>query len=84
MAGQLPLHQFQNGMLTDVACSVSQNLPEGSQRFRPNWYVSRREIEDDSPSRKDGIDLKKETQLRKLYCSFLQDVGVKLKVYALY
>ena len=25
------------------------------------WYMSRKEIEENSPSRKDGIDLKKET-----------------------
>ncbi|KAJ8641358.1 hypothetical protein MRB53_018052 [Persea americana] len=78
--GKLPGHLFQNGMLTDVARGVSQNNLEGSQQFRSNWYLCRREIEDNSPSKKDGIDLKKETQLRKLYCAFLQDIGMKLKV----
>ncbi|XP_047316986.1 cyclin-T1-3-like isoform X2 [Impatiens glandulifera] len=44
------------------------------------WYYSRKEIEENSPSRKDGIDLKKETYLRKSYCTFLQDLGMRLKV----
>ncbi|XP_051145963.1 cyclin-T1-3-like [Andrographis paniculata] len=44
------------------------------------WYFSRKEIEENSPSRQDGIDLKKETYLRKSYCTFLQDLGMRLKV----
>lgn len=44
------------------------------------WYMSRKEIEENSPARKDGIDLKKETYLRKSYCTFLQDLGMRLKV----
>ncbi|MFQ6644689.1 hypothetical protein Gotur_019154 [Gossypium turneri] len=44
------------------------------------WYFSRKEIEENSPSRRDGIDLKKETYLRKSYCTFLQDLGMRLKV----
>lgn len=80
MSGRLPGHQFPNGMETDGLFSIFQNMPDGSQSFRSNWYLNRGEIEDHSPSRKDGIDLKKETQLRKLYCSFLQDLGLKLRV----
>ncbi|KAL1565626.1 cyclin-T1-3-like [Salvia divinorum] len=45
-----------------------------------HWYLSRKEIEENSPSRQDGIDLKKETYLRKSYCTFLQDLGMRLKV----
>ncbi|KAJ0242558.1 Cyclin-T1-4 [Hirschfeldia incana] len=44
------------------------------------WYFGRKEIEENSPSRLDGIDLKKETYLRKSYCTFLQDLGMRLKV----
>ncbi|XWS19955.1 hypothetical protein CRYUN_Cryun31cG0060000 [Craigia yunnanensis] len=44
------------------------------------WYFSRKEIEENFPSRMDGIDLKKETYLRKSYCTFLQDLGMRLKV----
>ncbi|XP_022970824.1 cyclin-T1-3-like isoform X4 [Cucurbita maxima] len=50
-------------------------LEDGSR-----WYFSRKELEEYSPSRQDGIDLKKETYLRKSYCTFLQDLGMRLKV----
>jgi len=43
--------------------------------------MSRKEIEENSPSRKDGIDLKKETSLRKSYCTFLKDLGIRLKLW---
>lgn len=55
---------------------MSQEKPEDGGR----WYFSRKEIEENSPSRRDGIDLKKETYLRKSYCTFLQDLGMRLKV----
>ncbi|KAF8660801.1 hypothetical protein HU200_057388 [Digitaria exilis] len=45
-----------------------------------SWYFSRKEIEEYSPSRGDGIDLKKESYLRKSYCIFLQDLGMRLQV----
>lgn len=47
------------------------------------WYFSRKEIEENSPSKIDGIDLKKEAYLRKSYCTFLQDLGMRLKVWVL-
>ncbi|KAF2577881.1 hypothetical protein F2Q68_00006256 [Brassica cretica] len=53
----------------------NENQEEGSR-----WYFGRKEIEENSPSRLDGIDLKKETYLRKSYCTFLQDLGMRLKV----
>ncbi|CAA2968734.1 cyclin-T1-4-like [Olea europaea subsp. europaea] len=60
----------------EVNYKVSQvNSEEGSR-----WYLSRKEIEENSPSRRDGIDLKKEAYLRKSYCTFLQDLGMRLKV----
>ncbi|CAH9134680.1 unnamed protein product [Cuscuta epithymum] len=55
---------------------TQENAEEGGG----SWYFSRREIEENSPSRHDGIDLKKETYLRKSYCTFLQDLGMRLKV----
>jgi len=45
-----------------------------------NWYFTRQEIEENSPSRKDGIDLRRETYLRKTYCTYLQEFGMKIKV----
>ncbi|KAM0869077.1 hypothetical protein ACQ4PT_040911 [Festuca glaucescens] len=52
---------------------------EGGQ-LDASWYFSRKEIEENSLSRRDGIDLKKESYLRKSYCTFLQDFGMRLKV----
>ncbi|CAG7887072.1 unnamed protein product [Brassica rapa] len=59
--------------------SHSRNANE-SQDEVSRWYFARKEIEENSPSRLDKIDLKKETYLRKSYCTFLQDLGMKLKV----
>ncbi|MCO5590820.1 hypothetical protein L7F22_044795 [Adiantum nelumboides] len=44
------------------------------------WYFPRDHIESTSPSRLDGIDPAKEAYLRKSYCTFLQDLGMRLKV----
>ena len=44
------------------------------------WFFTRDFIENSSPSRKDGIDPSKESYLRKSYCAFLQDLGMRLKV----
>lgn len=44
------------------------------------WYFTRREIEYHSPSRRDGISQKQETQLRELYCSYLKELGMKLEL----
>ncbi|KAL3812659.1 hypothetical protein ACJIZ3_013927 [Penstemon smallii] len=41
-------------------------------------FMSRDEIDRCSPSRKDGIDVLHETHLRYSYCSFLQNLGVRL------
>ncbi|KAL0727487.1 hypothetical protein Bca4012_023580 [Brassica carinata] len=59
--------------------SHSRN-PNENQDEVSRWYFGRKEIEENSPSRLDCIDLKKETYLRKSYCTFLQDLGMKLKV----
>ncbi|EOA13129.1 hypothetical protein CARUB_v10026148mg [Capsella rubella] len=59
--------------------SHSRNSHEKQEEVS-RWYFGRKEIEENSPSRLDGIDLKKETYLRKSYCTFLQDLGMRLKV----
>ncbi|KAF6162464.1 hypothetical protein GIB67_026302 [Kingdonia uniflora] len=64
------------GFLSGNPYNISQDKPEEVGR----WYLSRKEIEENSPSRRDGIDLKKESYLRKSYCTFLQDLGMRLKV----
>ncbi|GAB2286429.1 hypothetical protein Dimus_020836 [Dionaea muscipula] len=58
----------------------SSDLLQDNHEDGGRWYFSRKEIEENSPSRQDGIDLKKETYLRKSYCTFLQDLGMRLKV----
>ncbi|XP_047336629.1 cyclin-T1-3-like [Impatiens glandulifera] len=50
------------------------------QCLSQKWYFSRQEIEEYSPSRKHGIDLCAEMAVRKLYSSFLQELGMELKV----
>jgi cyclin T len=60
--------------------ATSMHLPKEPQYHTRKWYFSRQEIEDFSPSRRDGIDVEKESQLRTLYCSFIKELGVKLKV----
>ncbi|GMI91279.1 hypothetical protein like AT5G45190 [Hibiscus trionum] len=64
----------------DLGCAASMCLSEQPHSSTRKWYFSREEIENHSPSRKDGIELGREEQLRKLYCSFLQELGMKLKV----
>ncbi|KAI3821011.1 hypothetical protein L1987_08567 [Smallanthus sonchifolius] len=72
-------------MAVPMQCDISQkeiagDAAEASQVLTHKWYFSRKEIELQSPSRSDGIDYKKEEHLRKLYCAFLQELGIELKV----
>ncbi|XP_011011625.1 PREDICTED: cyclin-T1-5-like [Populus euphratica] len=76
MAGALPGESSHYGNSESGPSRSSQDRPEEGGR----WYFSRKEIEENSPSRRDKIDLKKETYLRKSYCTFLQDLGMRLKV----
>ncbi|XP_039049604.1 cyclin-T1-3-like isoform X1 [Hibiscus syriacus] len=64
----------------DLACAAIMCLSEEPHSSTRKWYFSREEIEYHSPSRKDGIELGREEQFRKSYCSFLQELGMKLKV----
>ncbi|CAA6673061.1 unnamed protein product [Spirodela intermedia] len=64
-------------MFGPKACIGSDNALEMPQH-RSKWYFSKEELETSSPSRKDGISMKKENYLRIQYCSFLQDLGMKL------
>ncbi|GJY39872.1 pentatricopeptide repeat-containing protein [Tanacetum coccineum] len=60
---------------TGRCLSGSTVVESGNRR-----YLSRKEIEEKSPSRSDDIDMKKETYLHKSYCTFLQDLRIRLKV----
>nr|KYP43653.1 Cyclin-T1-5 [Cajanus cajan] len=73
MPGELPHHGASDG-------NSGKSSKDKLEESLGCWYMSRKEIEEHSPSRKDGIDLKKETYLRKSYCTFLQDLGMRLKV----
>lgn len=76
MAGLLTGDPSNSGIFEDGSCCNSKDgLEEGG-----HWYMSRKEIEENSPSRRDGIDLRKETYFQKSYCTFLQDLGMRLKV----
>ncbi|KAM7256610.1 hypothetical protein ACFE04_012351 [Oxalis oulophora] len=72
MVGSLPGESSHNGS--------SESGPTRGSLDRQGWYFTRKEIEESSPSRRDGIDLKKEAYLRKSYCTYLQDLGMRLKV----
>ncbi|TMX05312.1 hypothetical protein EJD97_024923 [Solanum chilense] len=58
----------------------SMHIQEKSVSYTQRWYFTTKEIQDHSPSRRDGIDYEKESHLRKLYCVFLQELGIELKV----
>ncbi|KAF7842492.1 cyclin-T1-3-like isoform X1 [Senna tora] len=70
---------FLSGESVHAGTSVGSSTDKQGEELG-RWYMSRKEIEEYSPSRRDGIDLKKETYLRKSYCTFLQDLGMRLKV----
>ncbi|KAE9617090.1 hypothetical protein Lal_00034542 [Lupinus albus] len=76
MAGLLLGDISHNGTYQGGSQIYSEETPEDGSR----WYFSKKEIEENSPSKQDGVDLKKETYLRKSYCTFLQDLGMRLKV----
>ncbi|XP_058108818.1 cyclin-T1-3-like isoform X2 [Magnolia sinica] len=80
MAGLLPGDPSHHGMVESGPYNFSHDKLEELDHSSSNWYLSRKDIEENSPSRKDGIDLKKETYFRKSYCTFLQDLGMRLKV----
>ncbi|XP_024368403.1 uncharacterized protein [Physcomitrium patens] len=63
-----------------AGASTGSGKLEEPDHSSANWYFTRDEIENQSPSRLDGIDIKKETYFRKSYCTFLQDLGMRLKV----
>ncbi|KAL8145727.1 cyclin-T1-3-like [Apium graveolens] len=78
MAGLLSGDPLQHGMYEGGGSYNNQS--EDGTGGGGQWYYSRKEIEENSSSRRDGIDLKKETYMRKSYCTFLQDLGMRLKV----
>lgn len=60
--------------------STRVSMPEEPGCSRSKWIFTRQEIESHSPSRRDGISLKKEAQRRRSYSFLLEEIGMKLKV----
>ncbi|KAI5069446.1 hypothetical protein GOP47_0015747 [Adiantum capillus-veneris] len=63
----------------EEVCQI-ESLQVEEYPFGSGWFFPREQIEQRSLSRRDGISLAKENQLRKSYCVFLQDLGMRLKV----
>uniref|UniRef100_A0A0D9XZD3 Cyclin-like domain-containing protein n=1 Tax=Leersia perrieri TaxID=77586 RepID=A0A0D9XZD3_9ORYZ len=76
----MPSDSSHHGIVENSPYRTTHGRNEESGELGASWYFSRKEIEENSPSRRDGIDLKKESYLRKSYCTFLQDLGMRLKV----
>lgn len=76
----MPSDSSHHGIVENSPYRTTQGRNEETGELGASWYFSRKEIEENSPSRRDGIDLKKESYLRKSYCTFLQDLGMRLKV----
>lgn len=75
MEGQLLQNHLQDARETQCL-----NIPGVPPYLTRKWYFSKQEIEHHSPSMKDGIENEQESVLRKFYCSFLQELGMELKV----
>ncbi|XP_051139105.1 cyclin-T1-3-like isoform X2 [Andrographis paniculata] len=66
-------------MAIQMPGNPSHNV-EDAATFKPKWYFTEEEIEKHSASRKDGIGGEQESRLRHLYCSYLQKLGMELKL----
>jgi len=75
-----PILQGVSDILMDGEPKILDKL---SHERMYSWYFTREELEKFSPSRKDGITESKELELRHLYCSFIRDVGIRLKLYVI-
>ncbi|KQK05717.1 cyclin-T1-4 isoform X2 [Brachypodium distachyon] len=69
-----------HGIVENSPYRITKGGNEEAAKVGASWYFSRKEIEENSPSKRDGIDLKKESYLRKSYCKYLQELGMRLKV----
>jgi cyclin T len=76
----VPSDSSHHGVVDNSPNGCTQARCDEARKLGPSWYFSRKELEENSPSRRDGIDFKKESNLRKLYCKFLQELGIALKM----
>uniref|UniRef100_A0A0A9CHZ9 Uncharacterized protein n=1 Tax=Arundo donax TaxID=35708 RepID=A0A0A9CHZ9_ARUDO len=75
----VPSDSSHHGVVENGPNEIIQGRCGEAGQLGASWYFSRKDIEENSPSRRDGVDLKKESYLRRSYCSFLQDLGMKLR-----
>ncbi|KAK1306823.1 Cyclin-T1-3 [Acorus calamus] len=80
MAALLPGDPSHHAVVENGLCSYSHDKHEELDRTGATWYLRGKDIKENSPSRKDGIDVKKEASFQKSYCTFLQELGMSLKV----
>lgn len=78
MARQLPGDpSYNESARFSAGTRVQEEIPQPSEE---KWFFRKDEIEHHSPSRKDGVSFEEESHLRKLYCSYLQELGMEFKV----
>lgn len=75
MYGSYVPHMRSNG---DASTSITGKRDRSRLDEDEVAFMSRDEIERYSPSRKDGIDSVREAHLRYSYCSYLQNLGMRL------
>ncbi|XP_024540063.1 cyclin-T1-3 [Selaginella moellendorffii] len=80
MAGLLGGDPAQLNLDAGGSSAILQGKLEEADHSSTNWYFPREELDRTSPSLRDGIDSRRETYFRKSYCTFLQDLGMRLKV----
>ncbi|RLN31181.1 cyclin-T1-4-like [Panicum miliaceum] len=64
----VPSDSSHHGVVDNSPNGKTLGRREEARKLGPSWYFSRKEIEENSPSRRDGIDLKRENGL---LCMFL-------------
>ncbi|KAG8058905.1 hypothetical protein GUJ93_ZPchr0002g26406 [Zizania palustris] len=58
----------------------SKTISKLSCEHMHSWYFTKEELEKFSLSRKDGITERMESEIRQLYCLFVRDIGIRLKL----
>ncbi|XP_057425167.1 cyclin-T1-3-like isoform X2 [Lotus japonicus] len=79
-SGSFQSHPTRSNADTDPSTSASGKLDCSIFDDDKPVFLSRDDIDRNSPSRKDGIDAHHETHLRYSYCAFLQNLGMRLEL----
>jgi len=67
-----------HGVVDNGPNGFTQGRLQEATKLGPSWYFSRKELKENFSSRRDVNDWNKESNLRKSYCKFLQDLGKNL------